>query len=259
MIEKKTGGRLSGRRVLVTGATGALGREIALAMGREGADVVVHYFHSREPAQAIIDELYQMGRESYAVQADIAKYEEANKLKEEIDAKFGKINVIVNNAGINRDTSVEKMSIDQWREVLSVNLDGYFHVIKAFVGDLSNSPNSRIINITSVVGQMGNIGQSNYAASKAGIIGLTKALAKELARKGITVNAVAPGFIDSPMVAGVPDKVKEKILSQIPMRRFGKPEEVAYAVVYLASEEANYITGHVLNVNGGMYIFEPSE
>ena len=252
-------GRLEGRSALVTGATGALGKEIALEMGREGADVAVHYMHTKEPADHIVDELTKMGRKAYAVQADIAKFEDAEKMKNDLDKNFGKINILVNNAGINRDTIVEKMSVDQWRQVLGVNLDGFFHCIKTFVNDLGTLQNSRIINITSVVGQMGNIGQSNYAASKAGIIGLTKALAKELARKGITVNAIAPGFIDSPMVASVPEKVKEKVISQIPMRRFGKPEEVAWAVVYLASLEANYITGHVLNINGGMYIFETSE
>jgi 3-oxoacyl-[acyl-carrier protein] reductase len=259
VVEVQNKGRLEGRTALVTGASGALGKEIALAMGREGADVAVHYMHTKEPADHIVDELTKLGRKAYAVQADIAKYEDTERMKFELDRDFGKINILVNNAGINRDTVVEKMSVDQWRQVLGVNLDGYFHCIKAFVNDLSAMPNGRIINITSIVGQTGNIGQSNYAASKAGIIGLTKALAKELARKGVTVNAVAPGFIDSPMVAGVPDKVKEKVLLQIPMRRFGKPEEVAYAVVYLASVEANYITGHILNINGGMYIFEPSE
>ena len=176
------------------------------------------------------------------------------KLKDEIQKKFGKIDTLINNAGINVDGLFVNMSKEQWDRVINTNLTGIFNCTKVFIDDLLESGKGRIINISSIVGEMGNIGQVNYAASKAGIIGFTKALAKELARKNITVNAIAPGFILTDMLANVPDKIKEKILAQIPMQRFGTPEDVAYAVVFLASDEASYITGHVLNVNGGMYV-----
>lgn len=162
--------------------------------------------------------------------------------------------ILVNNAGINLDRLFTKMQPEDWNRVLSVNLAGVFNCTKVFLDDLLKSRQGRIINVTSIVGQMGNIGQVNYAASKAGIIGMTKALAKELASKRVTVNAVAPGFIETSMLAGVPENIRARLLEQIPMRRFGNPAEVAKAVSFLASEDASYITGHVLNVNGGQYL-----
>jgi 3-oxoacyl-[acyl-carrier protein] reductase len=166
----------------------------------------------------------------------------------------GNVDILVNNAGINRDGLFSRMDEDAWTEVISVNLNGVFNCSRVFLDHLKQSKRPRIVNISSIVGQMGNIGQANYAASKAGLIGLTKTLAKELARDGITVNAVSPGFIETDMLSGVPQKVREKIITNIPLGRFGLAREVARAVAYLASEDADYITGHVLNINGGMYL-----
>jgi 3-oxoacyl-[acyl-carrier protein] reductase len=175
-------------------------------------------------------------------------------MKDNITKYFGKIDILVNNAGINIDKLFVKMTNEDWNKVITINLTGVFNCTNAFIDQLIESEHGRIINITSIVGQMGNIGQVNYAASKAGIIGMTKSLARELARKNVTVNAVAPGFILTSMVRNIPDEVKEKIIKQIPLGRFGEPEEVAKAVIYLASDDAAYITGHVLNINGGMYL-----
>jgi 3-oxoacyl-[acyl-carrier protein] reductase len=175
-------------------------------------------------------------------------------MKRCVEKYFGNIDILVNNAGINVDKLFVKMDQKMWDKVISVNLTGVFNCTNTFIDKIMESDYGRIINITSIVGQMGNVGQVNYAASKAGIIGMTKALAREMARKKVTVNAIAPGFIETDMVMGIPDKVKEKILAQIPLGRFGKPNEVAQAVVYLASDEAAFITGHVLNINGGMYL-----
>jgi 3-oxoacyl-[acyl-carrier protein] reductase len=246
--------RVSNRRVLVTGGSGGIGLEIALALAEEGADVAIQYNHNQSEADKVVRSIEKVGRKSIAFKAQIEKMTEVSALKEDIHSKFGKLDTLVNCAGINRDSLFSKMTDDQWDEVIQVNLSGVYHCTKAFVEDIVDSGHGRIVNISSLVGQMGNVGQVNYAASKSGIIGFTKALARELAPRGTTVNVVAPGFINTPMVQGIPDKVKAKILAQIPMGRFGTPREVAMSVVYLVSEDANYITGSVLNLNGGMYI-----
>ena len=245
---------LNGRKALVTGASRGIGRAIAQALAEAGADVAINYRSSEEKAESVARYIDDLGVDTWVYPADISDLEQTKRMKEQISKYFGKIDILVNNAGINRDTLFTKMDAEAWNNVISVNLNGVFNCTTTFIDDIIESEHGRIINITSIVGQMGNIGQVNYAASKAGVIGMTKALAKELARKGVTVNAIAPGFIETDMVAGVPERVKEKIIAQIPLSRFGKPNEVANAVTFLASGHADYITGHVLNVNGGMYI-----
>lgn len=245
---------LHGLKALVTGASRGIGKEIAIALAEAGASVAINYRSSEEGALNVAQTIESLGVSTWIYPADISDYNETVKMKEQIEKYFGKIDILVNNAGVNVDKMFVKMDQEAWNKVISVNLNGVFNCCNVFKDDLMESKHARVINITSIVGQMGNVGQVNYAASKAGIIGLTKALAKEFARKDITVNAVAPGFIATDMLAGVPDTVKEKILLQIPANRFGEPEEVAHAVTYLASREAAYVTGHILNINGGMYV-----
>ena len=238
----------------MTGASRGIGKEIALALAGEGADVAINYNARGREADDVAKAIEGMGRSTWVCSADVSDLAQVTRMRESVAKYLGPVDVLVNNAGINIDRLFEKMEPGDWDKVLSVNLTGMYNCIHAFLDHLQRSPRARIINVTSIVGQMGNVGQVNYAAAKAGIIGMTKALARELAPKGITVNAVAPGFIETEMLGRVPDKVRERLLSQIPMRRFGRPEEVAQAILFLASEKASYITGHVLNVNGGMYL-----
>lgn len=246
--------KLKGRVAVVTGGSRGIGKAIALALAEEGADVAINYQRNEALAKEVAQSIERMGRVAEIYQADVSDLEQVLRMRDAIVKRFERVDTLVNNAGINRDKSFVKMDAEIWRAVIEVDLNGVYYCTKAFLDGMLARGSGRIINISSIVGQMGNFGQANYAAAKAGLIGLTKTLAKELAGKGITVNAVAPGFIETEMVAGIPDEVKEKLLAQIPMRRFGKPEEVAKAVVFLASEDSNYITGHVLNVNGGMYV-----
>lgn len=246
--------RLQGRVAVVTGGSRGIGRAIALALAEEGADVAVNYQRNEAMARDVAQAIERTGRASDIYQADVSDHEQVQRMRDAILTRFQRADILVNNAGINRDKSFAKMDDDTWRSVISVNLNGVFYCTKVFLDAMAARGYGRIINISSIVGQMGNFGQANYAAAKAGLLGFTKTLARELAGKGITVNAIAPGFIETEMVAGVPDDVKQKLLAQIPLRRFGKPEEVAKAVVFLCSEDASYITGQVLNVNGGMYV-----
>jgi 3-oxoacyl-[acyl-carrier protein] reductase len=246
--------RLSGRKALVTGGSGGIGAEIALALVEEGADVAIQYFKNTSEAEKVVKGLCRDGHKSIAIQAEINHLKNVETMAKEIHDKFGRLDTLVNCAGINRDSMFSKMTDEQWEEVIQVNLSGVYHTTKAFVEEIVESGHGRIVNISSIVGQMGNLGQVNYAASKSGLIGFTKALARELASKGTTVNVVAPGFINTSMVQKIPDKVKERILAQIPMGRFGTSREVAESVVYLLSDEADYVTGTVLNLNGGMYL-----
>jgi len=246
--------KLAGRKALVTGASKGIGREIAMALAREGADVAINYRSSELEAEEVAMWLEGMGVNSWVYPADVSDIASVREMKHSLKKYFGEIDILVNNAGINVDKLFVKMDEGMWDKVISVNLNGVFNCTHTFIDGILESEHGRIINITSIVGQMGNVGQVNYAASKAGIIGMTKSLARETARKKVTVNAIAPGFIETDMVRGIPDKVKDKILAQVPLGRFGKPEEVARAVVYLASDDASYITGHVLNINGGMYL-----
>jgi len=239
---------------LVTGGSGDIGSEISYALAEEGIDVVVHYFRDKDDALKVEKKIKDIGMDCLVIQADVSKYEDVKRMRDEIINHFGKIDILVNNAGINKDALLSKMEHDMWKEVMDVNLGGAFNCIKAMVEDIAKSGSGAIINISSVVGVMGNIGQVNYAASKAGLIGLTKTLALELSSKNITVNAIAPGFIKSQMIDKIPDHVKEKIISKIPLKRFGEPWEVGKVVAYLASDNARYITGTVININGGLYI-----
>lgn len=246
--------KLKGRKALVTGASKGIGREIAYALACEGADVAINYRSSEIEAEEVARWLEGLGVNTWVYPADVSSYDNVFEMKRCVEKYFGEIDILVNNAGVNVDKLFVKMDPKMWEKVISVNLTGVFNCTNSFIDTIMKSQYGRIINITSIVGQMGNIGQVNYAASKAGIIGMTKALAREMARSEVTVNAIAPGFIETDMIRGIPEKVKEKILTQIPLRRFGKPQEVATAVVYLASDEAAFITGHVLNINGGMYL-----
>ncbi len=247
-------GLLAGRRALVTGASRGIGREIARALAVEGADVIINYRTSEREAEELALDLERLGTDSWTFPADVSDHGQVQMMHDITARSVGPIDVLVNNAGVNVDRLFKKMERKDWDSVISTNLTGAYNTTRVFLEDLVASGRGRIINITSIVGQMGNIGQVNYAASKAGVIGMTKALAKELARYDVTVNAIAPGFIETDMVKGIPEPVRQKILETIPMRRFGLPEEVAHAAVFLASDHAAYITGHVMNVNGGMYL-----
>lgn len=238
---------------LVTGAGRGIGEVIALTLAKEGADVIVNDIDPvavENTAQAI----RETGKKAIANSANIAIRSEVDDMCESIRQEFGKLDILINNAGITRDALLLKMKDEQWTSVIDVNLTGVFYCIQASLSLMKNQKGGRIVNMTSASAQMGNIGQVNYAASKAGIIGMTKTLAKELARYQITVNAVAPGFIDTPMTEKIPDKVRDQLLGTIPLRRAGKPEDVANLVKFLSGSDSDYITGQVIACNGGMYL-----
>ena len=238
--------------VLITGGTRGIGSEIAKKFAKEGCNLVLNYVSDSTDVEKIKSEFDEYGIDVLVLKADVSVFEDCENLVKEAIAKFGKIDILVNNAGITKDTLIAMMKEDAFDKVIDVNLKGTFNVTKNVVPYMMKKRNGNIINISSVVGIVGNAGQSNYAASKAGIIGFTKSLAKELAPRNIRVNAVAPGFIDTDMTSVLSDKVKENINLQIPLKRMGKAEEVANVVSFLANDESSYITGQVINVDGGM-------
>jgi acetoacetyl-CoA reductase len=246
-------GILSGRSGFVTGAGRGIGRAIALELGRNGANVAVGYSASTEAAEQVARLLSEMGVEAFPVKVDVSKPDEVRSVVATIRERFGKIDFLVNNAGINRDRRFERMSADDWNAVIEVNLNSIFHVTHEVLPHMLEQGYGRIVNISSVVGEMGNFGQTNYATAKAGMIGFSKSLAIEVARKGITVNCLAPGFTETDMVAAVPQEALEKVIARIPMGRLGKPEEMAAAALFLIGS-GDYITGEVLSVNGGMHM-----
>jgi 3-oxoacyl-(acyl-carrier-protein) reductase len=246
--------QLTGRTALVTGASRGIGRAIALSLAAEGANVAVNYLSNRDLAADVVDNIRKMGRKAMLAQADVADYEDCERMAGEVLEEFGHLDILINNAGINSDHTFVKMDLPSWRNVLAINLDGPYNCTKVLVDRMIKQGWGRIVNITSVIGQIGNFGQANYAASKAGLAAFSKSLAKELVSKGITVNCVAPGFTETEMVMAIPEKVRLKLLEQIPMKRFGRCEEVARACVYLCSADGDYITGAELSINGGLFM-----
>lgn len=242
----------NGKTALVTGAGRGIGRAIALRLAADGYFTVVNYNGSKEAAEAVVSEIRAAGGEAESRRCNVASYEEAEAMMKEIFDAHGSIDVLVNNAGITRDTLLMRMSEDDFDQVLSTNLKGAFHCTKFATKYMMKKRFGRVINISSVSGVMGNAGQANYSASKAGIIGLTKSVARELASRHITANAIAPGFIETDMTAVLSDEVKQKVTGNIPLGTFGKPEDIAALAAFLASDAAGYITGQVIAVDGGM-------
>jgi acetoacetyl-CoA reductase len=244
--------RLEGKIAVVTGGSRGIGAAIAKELGRQGATVVINYNHSHELAQAVVEEIKAMGSSAIALQADISDAEPTKLFIEKVLEKFGRIDILVNNAGITRDRTFKKMSFEEWHKVIDTNLSSAFNTCKIALPAMLEQKYGRIINISSVIGQAGGFGQTNYASAKAGLIGFTKSLALETARGGVTVNAICPGFIATEMVAEIPETVQEAIIAQIPMKKLGKPEDVAKGVIFIC--ESDYMTGQSLNLNGGLYM-----
>ncbi len=244
--------QFKGKTVIVTGASRGIGQAIAIAFGNKGAQVVVNYNSNHEAAHQTVKQIEDSGGKAIAIKADVSAFDQAKFLVDQTIKLYGRIDILINNSGITKDQLILRMTEHDFDAVINVNLKGTWNMIKHSSRTMLKQKSGRIINISSVVGIVGNPGQSNYVASKAGIIGLTKSLAKEFGKKQVTVNAVAPGFIETEMTEQLPDTVKEAYLEQIPLARLGQSMDVANTVLFLASEEANYITGQIISVNGGM-------
>ncbi|MFC1713516.1 3-oxoacyl-[acyl-carrier-protein] reductase [Candidatus Poribacteria bacterium] len=238
---------------IVTGGSRGIGRATALTLSKEGVKVCITYLKEEEKALEVQRLTKNMKNEAIVLNVDVREYLQVDSMVNELYKRFGRIDILVNNVGITKDKIFHKMTREEWDEVISTDLHGVFNCTRAVVNIMRGQKRGRIVNISSVIGQTGNIGQCNYAAAKAGLIGFTKSLAKESARLGITVNAIAPGFIETDMLSSIPDSIKEEYLKTIPMERFGKPEEVAELVLFLV-RDADYITGQVININGGLYM-----
>ena len=245
--------KLSGRVALITGAAQGIGKAIALLFAQNGADIIVADIHL-EKAQETAKEIQAIGQRAMAIKVDVANLNDVEQMVQSILERFGQIDILINNAGIARDKLILRMTEEDWDAVLNVNLKGTFICTKVAIKPMAKRRYGKIVNIASVVGLMGNVGQANYAASKAGVIGFTKTIAREFAQRGINVNAIAPGYIETPMTDAIPEKVKEEMKRRIPMERLGRPEDVAEGALFLVSEASSYITGQVLNVNGGIYM-----
>lgn len=245
-------GKLEGKTAVVTGASRGIGRAIALQLAEEGANVVVNYSGSEDKALQVVEEIKNIGRNAIAVKANVSDNESVQNLMSQALEAFGTIDVLINNAGITRDNLIMRMKEDEWDDVISTNLKGVFLCTKAVTRQMMKQRAGRIINISSIVGVMGNAGQANYVAAKAGVIGLTKTTARELASRNILVNAIAPGFIETEMTDALPEDIKGAMLAQIPLAQLGQPEHIAKAVVFLASDDSSYMTGQVLHIDGGM-------
>lgn len=243
---------LTGKTALVTGGSRGIGRSIALALAKEGANVIINYTSNDESAQRVVEEIEGFNVKALAIKANISKAEEVKEMMEKIDKAFDVVDILVNNAGITRDNLFVRMKEEEWDQVMEVNLKGMFLCTKAVVRKMIKQKYGKIINLASVVGVVGNPGQANYCASKAGVIGFTKSLAKEIGGKDITVNAIAPGFIETDMTNVLSENIKDAMIDAIPMKRFGKPDDIANLVSFLSSDAANYITGQVIHVDGGM-------
>lgn len=246
--------QLAGKVALVTGASRGIGRAIALRLAEAGADVVVNYAGSEQAAADVVAQIEALGRRTMKVQGDVGSSAAAEELVKQTLEAYGRIDILVNNAGITRDNLIMRMKEEEFDQVIHTNLKGVFNCLKAVTRPMMKQRSGRIINISSVVGSLGNAGQANYVAAKAGVIGLTKSSAKELASRGITVNAVAPGFITTDMTDKLSDDMKAQLLAQIPLARLGEPDDIAKAVVYLASDDASYMTGQTIHIDGGMYM-----
>jgi len=239
---------------IVTGSSRGIGRTIAIALAKKGYSIAINYRKSQAAAESLASELQQIGAPYLVCQADVSIWDDVVRMRDEVLDKWKRIDLLANNAGITSDALFHKMTKDDWQRVIDINLSGVFNCSRVCVEQMIKQAHGKIINISSFVALKGNIGQANYAAAKAGIIGLSKTLALELARQGINVNVIAPGFIETDMLKQVPERIRDKLIDQIPLRRFGKPEDIARAVLYLAGESGDYITGQVFNVNGGIYM-----
>lgn len=245
---------LKGKCAIVTGGGRGIGKAIALKLAEQGANIVINYRNSEKEAEELVNAIDEMGGSALAIKADVSKFDEAEKLIKGAQEKFGAVDILVNNAGITKDNLMLRMKEEDFDNVIAVNLKGCFNCIKHVSSVMLKQKSGRIINISSVIGLVGNAGQANYAASKAGILGLTKSVAKELGSRGITVNAIAPGYIETDMTDGLPQKVKDTIMESVPLKRIGKTSDVADLAAFLASDSASYITGQVINVDGGMVV-----
>lgn len=243
---------LEGKIAVVTGGSRGIGAEIAKVLARNGALVAINYHSSSDKADDIIHEIEEEGGSAFAFKADVMATDDVHSFIEEVIKRYGQIDILINNAGITRDKTFRKMSIGEWEEVIDVNLNSVFKTTSEVINHMIEQKYGRIINISSIIGQSGGFGQTNYAASKAGLLGFTKSLALETAKNGITVNSICPGFIETEMVAAMPEDVKESIIAKVPMRRLGQTDEVAETVLFLI--KSSYITGQEINVNGGLYM-----